>query len=35
MENWLTDIMNEFGYMGIMLLIAFENIFPPYHLRYT
>ncbi|CQR48243.1 Inner membrane protein YqjA [Paraliobacillus sp. PM-2] len=29
MQNWLTDIMNEFGYMGIMFLIAFENIFPP------
>lgn len=29
MENWLTDIMNEFGYMGIMFLIALENIFPP------
>lgn len=29
MENWLTDIMSEFGYMGIMFLIAFENIFPP------
>ncbi|MCJ0933287.1 DedA family protein [Virgibacillus halodenitrificans] len=29
MENWLTDIMSEFGYMGIMFLIALENIFPP------
>lgn len=29
MENWLTEIMNEFGYMGIMFLIALENIFPP------
>ncbi|SET17972.1 membrane protein DedA, SNARE-associated domain [Oceanobacillus limi] len=29
MENWLTDIMNEFGYIGITALIAFENIFPP------
>lgn len=29
MENWLTDIMSDFGYMGIMFLIAFENIFPP------
>ncbi|MBR7798064.1 DedA family protein [Agaribacter marinus] len=29
MENWLAEIMDEFGYMGIMLLIAFENIFPP------
>lgn len=29
MENWLTDVMNEFGYIGIMFLIAIENIFPP------
>ncbi|MBS4190630.1 DedA family protein [Bacillus sp. FJAT-49705] len=29
MEIWITDIMNEFGYIGIMLLIALENIFPP------
>lgn len=29
MENWLTDIMNEYGYIGIMFLIAIENIFPP------
>jgi membrane protein DedA with SNARE-associated domain len=29
MENWLTDIMSDFGYMGIIFLIAFENIFPP------
>ncbi len=29
MENWLTEVMNEYGYMGIMFLIAIENIFPP------
>lgn len=29
MENWITNIMNEFGYIGILLLIALENIFPP------
>ncbi|EQB36248.1 hypothetical protein M948_14535 [Virgibacillus sp. CM-4] len=29
MGNWLTEIMSEFGYLGIMFLIAFENIFPP------
>ncbi|MDQ0155448.1 DedA family protein [Robertmurraya andreesenii] len=29
MENWLLDIMNDYGYVGIMLLIAVENIFPP------
>ena len=29
MENWITEIMNAYGYMGIFLLIALENIFPP------
>lgn len=29
MENWITEFMNDFGYMGIFLLIALENIFPP------
>ncbi|WP_085991286.1 DedA family protein [Oceanobacillus senegalensis] len=29
METWITDIMNEFGYMGVLFLIALENIFPP------
>ena len=29
MENWITEIMNEYGYLGIMFLIALENIFPP------
>lgn len=29
MENWITEIMNDFGYIGIFLLIALENIFPP------
>lgn len=29
MENWLMDIMSEYGYVGILLLIALENIFPP------
>ncbi|MFD1708890.1 DedA family protein [Siminovitchia sediminis] len=29
MENWLMDIISEFGYMGILFLIALENIFPP------
>lgn len=29
MENWLIEIMNEYGYIGIMFLIAIENIFPP------
>lgn len=29
MENWIINIMEQFGYMGILLLIALENIFPP------
>ncbi|MES1042584.1 DedA family protein [Peribacillus simplex] len=29
MENWITEFMNSFGYIGIFLLIALENIFPP------
>lgn len=29
MENWLIEIINNFGYGGIFLLIALENIFPP------
>lgn len=29
MQNWVIQIMNQFGYMGIAMLIAIENIFPP------
>ncbi|GIO83407.1 alkaline phosphatase [Paenibacillus faecis] len=29
MENWITNIMEQFGYAGILLLIALENVFPP------
>lgn len=29
MENWITEFMEQFGYVGIFLLIALENIFPP------
>jgi len=29
MQTWIIDIMNQFGYIGITLLIALENIFPP------
>ena len=29
MQAWIIDIMNRFGYLGITLLIAIENIFPP------
>lgn len=29
MENWITDLMEQYGYLGIFLMIAIENIFPP------
>lgn len=29
MEGWILDVVNQFGYFGIALLIAVENIFPP------
>ncbi|MBM7693908.1 membrane protein DedA with SNARE-associated domain [Peribacillus deserti] len=29
MENWITEFMNQYGYFGIFLLIALENLFPP------
>ncbi|WP_339323157.1 DedA family protein [Paenibacillus sp. FSL W8-0194] len=29
MQNWITDIMEQFGYAGIALVIALENLFPP------
>ena len=29
MEHWITEVMNMYGYIGILLLIALENIFPP------
>jgi len=29
MENWITEIMESFGYFGILFLIALENVFPP------
>lgn len=29
MEQWITDIMDAYGYLGIFLLITLENLFPP------
>ncbi|QTD40450.1 DedA family protein [Sporosarcina sp. Te-1] len=29
MENWITEFMSDFGYIGICLLILIENVFPP------
>lgn len=29
MQEWIIKIVEQFGYWGIMLLIAIENVFPP------
>ncbi|NMO97358.1 DedA family protein [Paenibacillus lemnae] len=29
MQAWITNIMEQFGYFGIFLMIALENVFPP------
>jgi membrane protein DedA with SNARE-associated domain len=29
MENWITETMEQYGYIGILLMIALENLFPP------
>ena len=29
MENFVVEIMNDFGYLGTCLLILIENLFPP------
>lgn len=29
MQDWIIQIINQFGYIGILLLITIENIFPP------
>ena len=29
MHTWITDFMEQFGYFGIFLMLAVENIFPP------
>ncbi|HWJ77545.1 MAG TPA: DedA family protein [Niallia sp.] len=29
MENWIMNTMEDYGYIGILLLIMMENIFPP------
>ena len=29
MENFIINVMNDFGYIGICLLIMIENLFPP------
>jgi membrane protein DedA with SNARE-associated domain len=29
MDNWITQFMEEFGYIGIFLIMALETLFPP------
>jgi len=29
MENWIAQLIEQYGYFGILLLITLENIFPP------
>lgn len=29
MENWIIHIIEQYGYIGILFLIALENVFPP------
>ena len=29
MNNYITSIMNRYGYLGILFLITIENVFPP------
>lgn len=28
-ENWVTDIMEKLGYLGVYLMMVLENVFPP------
>jgi membrane protein DedA with SNARE-associated domain len=28
-QNWITEFMEQFGYLGVFLMIALENVFPP------
>ena len=29
MQNWITDFIEQFGYLGIFILMCLENVFPP------
>ncbi|MFU0792075.1 DedA family protein [Virgibacillus proomii] len=29
MQNWVTSMMEELGYIGVFLMMALENVFPP------
>ncbi len=29
LANWVQDVINQFGYLGVALLVVLENVFPP------
>ena len=29
LANWVQDVINQFGYFGVTLLVVIENVFPP------
>ncbi|MGI6127432.1 MAG: DedA family protein, partial [Planifilum sp.] len=29
MQEWIVEVMEQYGYIGIFLMIALENVFPP------
>ncbi|MHC0039573.1 DedA family protein [Pseudoneobacillus sp. C159] len=29
METWITEIISDYGYIGVFLIIVLENLFPP------
>lgn len=29
MQTWIIDMMEQFGYLGILFMMAIENLFPP------
>lgn len=29
MQNWIIELIEQFGYLSIFLLITLENLFPP------
>jgi membrane protein DedA with SNARE-associated domain len=29
LANWVQDVVNQFGYLGVALLVVIENVFPP------
>lgn len=29
LSDWVTDVIDSLGYLGVALLVAFENLFPP------